>query len=53
MQSKLLSCLVIRRQLLELEKEAIEAGVIESPSVETEPEPPAETGYLDHPLATP
>lgn len=38
---------------MELEKEAIEAGVIESPSVETEPAPPAETVCLDHPLATP
>jgi len=38
---------------LELEKEAIEAGVIESPSAETEPAPPAETDFLDHPLATP
>jgi len=32
--------LLFRRQLLELEKEAIEAGVLESPVAETEPEIP-------------
>jgi hypothetical protein len=47
-----------RRQLIELEKEAIDAGVIESPTAEIEPDPVAAitteaTDMFDHPLATP